>query len=191
MSNAKGNGDSKFMSYLDKTGFADIHGPRAVEQQAGLGGEKAGPITVVRRTGPLRHIPLLKYMAPKEEIVEEPEVEGSDRIEVAELPDPTPEQMGPFKGSEPTLLGSMVHDKFLNVVQERGGIDQLVADLRSNATNGLSESSAPAGTSVEDRKRIYGENRIPERKPKTLLQLMWIAFQDKILVSLACYSLLV
>lgn len=181
INNGKSNGDSKFMSYLDKTGFADVHGPRAVEQQAGLGGEKAGPITVVRRTGPLRRIPLLKYMAPKEEIVEEPEIEASDRLEVAELPDPTPEQMGPFKGAEPIMLGSMVHDKFLNVVQERGGIDQLVADLHSNATNGLSESSAPAGTSIDDRRRIYGENRIPQRKPKTLLQLMWIAFQDKIL----------
>ena len=34
-----------------------------------------------------------------------------------------------------------------------------------------------------DRERVFGTNHLPERKAKGLLLLMWLAFQDKILVS--------
>ena len=37
--------------------------------------------------------------------------------------------------------------------------------------------------SLEDRRRVYGENLLPTRVTKTLLQLMWIALTDKVLVS--------
>ncbi len=36
---------------------------------------------------------------------------------------------------------------------------------------------------AEDRERVYGANKLPERKGKSLLLLMWLTFQDKILVS--------
>ncbi|KAK0542156.1 plasma membrane calcium, partial [Tilletia horrida] len=36
----------------------------------------------------------------------------------------------------------------------------------------------------EDRERVYGKNALPERKSKSLLLLMWLAFQDKILILL-------
>ena len=36
---------------------------------------------------------------------------------------------------------------------------------------------------LEDRRRIYGENVLPVRIAKTLLQLMWAALKDKVLVS--------
>ena len=35
-----------------------------------------------------------------------------------------------------------------------------------------------------DRIRVFSENRIPERKPKNIFQLMWMALHDKILVCL-------
>ncbi|OBR02860.1 Calcium-transporting ATPase [Colletotrichum higginsianum IMI 349063] len=35
-----------------------------------------------------------------------------------------------------------------------------------------------------DRKRVFRDNRIPEKKGKTLLQLMWITYQDKVLMLL-------
>ncbi|KAE8226735.1 hypothetical protein CF319_g687 [Tilletia indica] len=38
--------------------------------------------------------------------------------------------------------------------------------------------------SQEDRERVYGRNVLPERKSKSLLLLMWLAFQDKILILL-------
>ena len=41
-------------------------------------------------------------------------------------------------------------------------------------------------TSIEDRKRIFGQNFIPQRPSKTLLQLMWLALKDKVLVRRIC-----
>ncbi|TLD11395.1 hypothetical protein PgNI_05639 [Pyricularia grisea] len=39
--------------------------------------------------------------------------------------------------------------------------------------------------SFVDRKRVYKDNRLPERAGKSLLQLMWITFNDKILLLLS------
>ena len=38
-------------------------------------------------------------------------------------------------------------------------------------------------TSIEDRRRIFGQNVLPRRPTKSLLQLMWLALKDKVLVS--------
>ena len=35
---------------------------------------------------------------------------------------------------------------------------------------------------IEDRHRVYGQNVLPSRKTKSLLQLMWLALKDKVLV---------
>ena len=43
------------------------------------------------------------------------------------------------------------------------------------------KSQAPS-KGFSDRKRIFQENRIPTRKPKSIFQLMWMALHDKILV---------
>ena len=37
---------------------------------------------------------------------------------------------------------------------------------------------------IEDRQRVYGKNIVPSKKIKSLLLLMWVALQDKVLVSL-------
>jgi Ca2+-transporting ATPase len=37
-------------------------------------------------------------------------------------------------------------------------------------------------TSIEDRQRVFGQNVLPRRETKTLLQLMWLALKDKVLV---------
>nr|AMR06578.1 calcium ATPase 1 [Valsa mali var. pyri (nom. inval.)] len=37
-----------------------------------------------------------------------------------------------------------------------------------------------------DRKRVFKDNRLPEKKGKSLLQLMWITFNDKVLILLSC-----
>jgi Ca2+-transporting ATPase len=42
--------------------------------------------------------------------------------------------------------------------------------------------AAVPGAALDERRRVYGENALPTRKPKTLLQLMWLALQDKVLV---------
>ncbi|KAA8623896.1 hypothetical protein SMACR_08979 [Sordaria macrospora] len=41
-----------------------------------------------------------------------------------------------------------------------------------------------AGESYADRRRVYRENRLPEKKSKTLLQLAWTTYNDKVLILL-------
>ena len=40
--------------------------------------------------------------------------------------------------------------------------------------------------SLEERRRVFGANVLPTRKTKSLLQLMWLALKDKVLVRIAC-----
>lgn len=40
-----------------------------------------------------------------------------------------------------------------------------------------------------DRKRIFSDNRLPEKKGKSLLQLMWITYNDKVLILLSIAAL--
>ncbi|PKK43135.1 hypothetical protein CI102_13295 [Trichoderma harzianum] len=40
-------------------------------------------------------------------------------------------------------------------------------------------------SSFTDRKRVFGENRLPERKSKSILQLAWIALHDHVLILLS------
>ncbi|KAK5134990.1 hypothetical protein LTR08_005942 [Meristemomyces frigidus] len=37
----------------------------------------------------------------------------------------------------------------------------------------------------DDRKRVFSDNRLPERKGKTIFQLMWLAYNDKVLIVLS------
>lgn len=46
----------------------------------------------------------------------------------------------------------------------------------------------PYAASLDDRRRIYGPNVIPARKSKSLLELMWLALTDRVLVSLLQFS---
>lgn len=41
----------------------------------------------------------------------------------------------------------------------------------------------PYNATLEDRQRVYGKNIVPAKKSKSLLMLMWIGLQDKVLVS--------
>ncbi|KAF2423678.1 putative calcium transporting P-type ATPase [Tothia fuscella] len=45
--------------------------------------------------------------------------------------------------------------------------------------------SGAAKTNWTDRKRVYGDNRLPGKKAKSLLELAWIALQDKVLILLS------
>ncbi|KAI1811921.1 putative calcium P-type ATPase [Poronia punctata] len=40
-----------------------------------------------------------------------------------------------------------------------------------------------------DRKRVYGDNRLPEKKGKSFLQLVWITYNDKVLILLSAAAL--
>ncbi|CRK47889.1 hypothetical protein BN1723_007822, partial [Verticillium longisporum] len=64
--------------------------------------------------------------------------------------------------------------------------------LKSDGSHKEDVSAAPARPhpaaggdgSFVDRKRVFKDNRLPEKKGKSLLQLMWITYQDKVLMLL-------
>ncbi|KAK5108410.1 hypothetical protein LTR62_008366 [Meristemomyces frigidus] len=52
-----------------------------------------------------------------------------------------------------------------------------------DASHGASNEKQGGGN-FEDRKRIFDDNRLPERKPKSIFALMWLAYNDKVIIVL-------
>ena len=116
--------------------------------------------------------------------------------------DPSPFTFRPYH------LASLVDPKNLDVLCALGGISGLLQGLGVNSMTGLrivgrppqpgeppsvvvtdpdgekaeSHETPAFGATVEDRKRVYGSNVLPVRKTRTLLQLMWLALKDRVLV---------
>lgn len=104
-------------------------------------------------------------------------------------------------------LASLIEAKDLDALEAMGGITGLLAGLGVNPTCGLcisgkaprseeapgsekgddmeryTHEGPPFCGSVEDRRRVYGSNVLPVRKSVTLLELMWLALKDRVLVS--------
>lgn len=55
---------------------------------------------------------------------------------------------------------------------------------RSTTSGSISRPRDTAKDAFFDRKRIYKDNRLPEKKAKTIWQLAWIAYNDKVLILL-------
>lgn len=120
----------------------------------------------------------------------------------------------PFAFS-PGQLSKMFNPKSLAAFYKLGGLAGIEKGLRSNRQAGLSidevhldgqvtfEDATGAATKTEgahlapthtntktensfaDRKRVFADNRLPEKKGKSLLQLMWITYNDKVLILLS------
>ncbi|KAK3904170.1 hypothetical protein C8A05DRAFT_32058 [Staphylotrichum tortipilum] len=58
------------------------------------------------------------------------------------------------------------------------------ADPVSPAAAAAAAATANATGQFADRKRVFRDNRLPEKKAKSLLQLAWIAYNDKVLILL-------
>lgn len=133
-----------------------------------------------------------KDKAEKAEKLKRGEFASSRLDPETDTTDPTP-----FK-EKPAVLAMMVDPKSLEELEKIGGTKGLLAGLGVDPKRGLTTSSsggAPRGSDemggsgpqwsadLEKRREIYGRNELPARKGKSLFQLMWMAFQDKILVS--------
>lgn len=78
-----------------------------------------------------------------------------------------------------------------------GGIESLVSKLNTSISSGITtESVSTGGPSIpildgkdglgmEAREAYYGQNRLPEHKAKSFLQLVWAALKDKVLILLS------
>ena len=53
-----------------------------------------------------------------------------------------------------------------------------------------SPTSASGDSAFADRKRVFSDNRLPVRKPKNILQLAWMAYNDKVLILLTCAAVI-
>ncbi|KAL1627966.1 plasma membrane calcium [Neofusicoccum ribis] len=57
------------------------------------------------------------------------------------------------------------------------------SDLQRTATT-HSEKHGTKPAAYADRKRVYSDNRLPEKKAKSILELAWMAYNDKVLILL-------
>ena len=98
---------------------------------------------------------------------------------------------------KPVQLASLVDPKSLEKLDNLGGVEGL-RGLGTSLRRGLSSdllrnhgTTAPYGmqitptssVTIEDRQRVYGQNVLPQRPSKTLLRFVWLALQDKVIVS--------
>ncbi|GAA6058965.1 hypothetical protein JCM10212_001675 [Sporobolomyces blumeae] len=94
--------------------------------------------------------------------------------------DPAPEEMAPFDPRlTPSSLYNLVDPKSLEHLESLGGTEGVLAGLKVDPKAGLTDGDEP------DRTRVYGENRVPTKKPKSFLQLCWAAYTDKVLIILS------
>ncbi|KAK6380637.1 plasma membrane calcium [Exophiala oligosperma] len=56
---------------------------------------------------------------------------------------------------------------------------------RTTTSHSMSAAAKTTENSFSDRKRIFKDNRLPEKKAKTFWQLAWIAYNDKVLILLS------
>jgi Ca2+-transporting ATPase len=114
-------------------------------------------------------------------------------IELADLVDPKSVELLESFGGISGLLASLGTDgeRGLDLVAPSGDGSAVeerkpVAkdDLEASASKQQNEKHSFVRATQEDRQRVYGENVLPEKKSKSLLLLMWLALQDKILILL-------
>ena len=66
--------------------------------------------------------------------------------------------------------------------QDEHSAENRILSLKSRRSTMSSINSQRSPKLFRDRRRVFGENRIPARKPKNIFQLMWLALHDKVLV---------
>lgn len=82
---------------------------------------------------------------------------------------------------ETNLEGTVSFDEATSS-ESNGQMPRTVSPPEIPADSGPSKKGNDA---FSDRKRIYGDNKLPEKKAKSLLQLAWIAYNDKVLILLS------
>ena len=106
---------------------------------------------------------------------------------------------------KPEILASLVDPKNLRELESMGGENGLLKGLGTDSIFGLSHQfqggvsagegsdsgkDDPYSATLEDRKRVYGDNILPQRKSKTMLHFMWLALGDTSLVRIPILCIL-
>ncbi|TPX18076.1 uncharacterized protein E0L32_011846 [Thyridium curvatum] len=91
-----------------------------------------------------------------------------------------------LSSDEVNVRGRVTFDEATGSAEDKEvslGIDNVPSPTTPTAAR--TPTSKPGGERFVDRKRVYKDNRLPEKKAKSLLQLVWITFNDKILILLS------
>lgn len=81
----------------------------------------------------------------------------------------------------PGHMGKLINPKSLGAFHALGGLVGLEKGLHTDRDTGLSVDDLETS---KERIRIFADNRLPDRKSKTIFELMWMAYNDKILILL-------
>ncbi|CEN60916.1 Putative Calcium ion P-type ATPase (Eurofung) [Aspergillus calidoustus] len=95
----------------------------------------------------------------------------------------------------PGQLNKLLNPKSLPALVALGGLSGLVKGLHTDPNAGLStnETSVSEGDSHEpfaDRIRVFKRNVLPEKKATPLWELMWMAYNDKVLILLTAAAVI-
>jgi len=77
-------------------------------------------------------------------------------------------------------LCAIASPKSIEHVQQLGSLEQIEHGLKTNLKQGLSTNNDHSARIAK-----YGNNILPDKNSKTFLQLVWIAFNDKVLIILS------
>ena len=91
--------------------------------------------------------------------------------------------------------GLSVDEQHLNgtVTFEEATMPSQTQPPTKSAANGAvpdDASKASGPDSFADRRRVYSDNRLPEKKPKNIFQLAWMAYNDKVLLLLTAAAII-
>jgi Ca2+-transporting ATPase len=87
---------------------------------------------------------------------------------------------------ETTLDGAVTFDEAVKASENANGTTKKTPEtMVRSSTQSSAKSHKKTPDSFSDRKRIFQDNRLPEKKGKSLLQIMWITYNDKVLILLS------
>lgn len=84
---------------------------------------------------------------------------------------------------EHNISGSITFEQATAAIQEQRKPPTNAEDLAEAAPDHSGHSGKDNG--FGDRKRVFGDNRLPIRKSKSIFELAWIALQDRVLILLS------
>jgi Ca2+-transporting ATPase len=91
-----------------------------------------------------------------------------------------------LSSDETTLEGTISFDSVKpSLAQSAPVIPQNNLSTPATRTITIGLRQKPPSDQFIDRKRVFKDNRLPEKKGKSLLQLMWITYNDKVLILLS------
>jgi len=97
--------------------------------------------------------------------------------ETYQIVDPSPDQMAPFsRNLTPSALYNLVDPKSFDHLRSLGGTSGILEGLQTDPRVGLADAEGGKPAGHDDRLRVYGENRVPGKVPKSFLALCWAAY---------------